>query len=67
MTIENEDDARSRAEDALEEEGYDDATITDEPYENGNVWIVPADHAGGELNLHIETDSETVEIAELGE
>lgn len=67
MTIENEADARSRAEDALAEEGYEGATIAEDPYQDGNTWIVPAEHADGRLNVHIETESGAVDVAELGE
>jgi hypothetical protein len=67
MTIETESDARSRAEEALAEEGYEDVTFPEDPFQDGDTWVVPAEHADGRLNVHVETESETVEVAELGE
>jgi hypothetical protein len=66
MTIETEAEAQDRAREALSEEGYEDVTV-EEPYQDANTWIVPAEHAGGRLNVHIETDTGTVEVADLGE
>lgn len=65
MTIENEFDAQDRAREALSGEGYDDVTL-DEPHQDGNTWIVPAEHADGRVNVHIETDTGIAEVADLG-
>lgn len=67
MTVDTESEATELAEDALESEGYEDATIVEDPYRERDAWIVRAEHDGDDLNVHIDAEAETVEIADVGE
>jgi hypothetical protein len=66
MTVETVDDARSKARDALEVAGYDDVSLTDEPYQQTATWVVPAEADGERVNVHVSDDGEC-EIAEIDE
>jgi len=66
MTVETIDDARSRAREALAEAGYDDVSLTDDPYQQTATWVVPAEGDGDRVNVHLSEDGE-VEIADVEE
>ncbi|MFC6906420.1 hypothetical protein [Halalkalicoccus tibetensis] len=66
MSVDNADEATAVAEEALNEAGYEGASVGD-AHQETSTWIVQADHEGTQLNVHIDADSGESEVAELGE
>lgn len=66
MSVDNADEATEVAKEALTEAGYDDATVGD-AHQETSTWIVQAESGETRLNVHVDSESEECEVAELGE
>lgn len=66
-TIHDADEAEQLALDELAEHGYEDPTVTEEPYRTTGSWIVPAEAGGRRVQVHIDATSGSTRIARLGE
>jgi nucleotide-binding universal stress UspA family protein len=62
--VEGEAAARSIADDALAEDGHEDAEIT-EVYREAGTWVVQADASRSEYNVHIDADTGDAVVATL--
>ncbi|MFA9415529.1 universal stress protein [Natrinema sp. HArc-T2] len=54
IRIEDADEAARIARKAVEAEGYDDITVSDDPHRTSASWIVPLETGGGSLHVHVD-------------
>ncbi|WP_458186779.1 universal stress protein [Haladaptatus sp. NG-WS-4] len=64
-TIESVEQATTVAKQALAGEGYDDVSVTEEPYRAANTWIVRANGDGETLNVHIDPVTGDTSVAHI--
>ncbi|WP_312907513.1 universal stress protein [Natronosalvus caseinilyticus] len=53
------------ARDVLVQEGHEDATVLEEPYEQGGYWIVRTEADNEQYNVHIERSSGDARVARI--
>ncbi|WP_254768644.1 universal stress protein [Salinilacihabitans rarus] len=63
--ISDPEDAGERALEALAEDGYDDASLLEEPHRASNSWIVTAETADGKTQVHVDARTGGARIAHL--
>ncbi|WP_433634550.1 universal stress protein [Halomicrococcus sp. NG-SE-24] len=63
--VETAEEAVAVARDALEVEGHDDVSVTEEPYRAANTWIVRAEGDGDAFNVHVDPSSGDTSVARI--
>lgn len=65
VAIPEAEDAADLALEVLAEEGYDDATVEDEPHRTSGSWIVPARTDEGRVHVHVDAMSGEARLARI--
>ncbi|WP_458209468.1 universal stress protein [Haladaptatus sp. NG-SE-30] len=64
-TIESPEQATTVAKETLTAEGYDDVSVTEEPYRAANTWIVRANGDGQTFNVHVDPVTGDTSVARI--
>lgn len=64
-TVESAEQATAVAGDALAAEGYDDVSVTEQPYRAANTWIIRASADGETFNVHVDPVTGETSVARI--
>ncbi|MFP9193103.1 universal stress protein [Natronosalvus vescus] len=65
VTVATAEQAIDRAREVVADDGHDDVSVLDDPYEQGRYWIVRTEGDGVRFNVHIDRSSGETRIARL--
>ena len=65
ITVPEADDAAGLALEVLAEEGYEDASVEDEPHRTSGSWIVPTETDEGRIHVHVDAMTGETRLARI--